>query len=140
MKNLAIAAIFCFVAVYSLTGVEAQSSGSLMCYNCTFVSVLGFDAGDAGCKDPFSASGISKISCDGSCVKRVLTGDIPTTMRTCHTSLEGDCTNLNGYEISPGNTISQACCSGNLCNGAGAVTINLFAALVALCMAAIFKF
>jgi hypothetical protein len=103
-----------------------------MCYNCTHTTVLGFEVGEKGCLDPFNAAGISMIPCDGVCVKRRLEGDIPVIMRTCHTALEGDCVELNGFEISPGNSVYQHCCSGNLCNSAAAVTFNIFVAVAAL--------
>ncbi|XP_038055634.1 uncharacterized protein LOC119727694 [Patiria miniata] len=140
MNHFAIAAVFCVVAAFTLNGADAQSTGNLMCYNCTYTTVLGFEVGEKGCDDAFSATGISKISCDGSCAKRVLEGDIPATMRTCHTALEGECVELNRFEISAGNYISQHCCSGNLCNSAGALAFNLLVAVVAVCGALAVKY
>ncbi|XP_022086290.1 uncharacterized protein LOC110976898 [Acanthaster planci] len=132
MNHLAIASFFYFVAVFTLSGVEAQSTGSLMCYNCTYTSVLGFDVGEKGCSDPFNSAGISDISCDGSCVKQKLEGNIPSTTRSCYTASEGDCIQLNGVEISPGNHLYQYCCTGNLCNSAASLTFN-FVAVASLC-------
>jgi len=132
MNYLAFATVLCFAAVCAFSGVDAQATGALMCYNCTHTMVLGFEAGQRGCKDPFSESGISQIACDGSCVKRVLEGDIPTVMRTCQTTQEGECVELNKFKVSQGNYVTQKCCSGNLCNGAGALAFNLLVAIAAL--------
>ena len=40
---------------------------TLICYNCTYVSVAGIEVG-LNCNDPFDATGIAQIPCDGSCV------------------------------------------------------------------------
>ena len=71
---------------------------------------------------------------------RRLEGDIPTVQRTCHTAAEGECVDLKKYELSPGNYVSQYCCSGQLCNSAGATTFNLFVIALAAMVGSLVKF
>ncbi|XP_038070510.1 uncharacterized protein LOC119739599 [Patiria miniata] len=113
----------------------------LECWNCLNAAGLG----SAACHDPFNTSttdpAITKTTCTtgyDTCAKIFYgSGNTRAMLRQCY--LGAGCPSQNGcasgsYE---GETATFCCCNGNLCNGAGSVSVNLLTT-AAVCLAALF--
>lgn len=105
---------------------------AMECYTCSYSTLLS-TLGDKNCGDPFTATGISKVTCDGKCTKTSSKqdGNTLSVTRGCSSvCIQTNCEEAAGIQVCP-----LDCCEGNLCNGAGPVTFGLVA-MAALVMGA----
>ncbi|XP_045183869.2 uncharacterized protein LOC123542219 [Mercenaria mercenaria] len=100
--------------------VAVQQVSALECYSCL-----------TGCDDPFSANGVSKTDCSGSCMKTEKDGK---AMRNCLPGVK-----KNGCEEAAGGNVCL--CTGELCNGASErylSRVSIVVTIVCVCMS-VFK-
>jgi hypothetical protein len=98
---------------------------ALECYTCAYVATL---PQDQSCMDPFNASSSQPTTtCEGECIKTTasLNGEIVALSRACSPVCPAGCASASGQEA------CVYCCSGDKCNGAGAVTFGLVTVAVA---------
>ncbi|XP_045184651.2 uncharacterized protein LOC123542733 [Mercenaria mercenaria] len=90
---------------------SVQQVSALQCYSCL-----------TGCDDPFSADGVSKVDCSGSCMKTEKDG---TAVRNCLPALEkNSCEEISGANV--------CYCTGELCNGASERYLSRVSILVTI--------
>ncbi|XP_038050643.1 uncharacterized protein LOC119723833 [Patiria miniata] len=137
--NLTVIAVLLFLGT---RGANAQ------CYNCSHSEVGQgmMETGQKGCADPFIASGIDRITCNGKCTKtKMVMQPSPDGRQPAMYMISRSCSPhgapcVEGDQVLMNNaTMSQFCCTGALCNGQGMVGFSgLLGLLALLTTAAIF--
>jgi hypothetical protein len=102
------------------------SDATIQCYSCT--------SGDAGCDDPFSASGITTTNCLTSCSKsKSSAAGIQAVVRGCGAGTSNTCTGGGAFGVSG----SYCECTTDLCNTAApVVTVTSLVGLTAVAVLA----
>ncbi|XP_030848429.1 uncharacterized protein LOC115927097 [Strongylocentrotus purpuratus] len=120
--------IFVLAAVFSFAHVgEAATS----CYHCVYTTGGGI-LNDARCVDPFDrSSGVTNVTtCENGCVKTslLIDGVSETWARDCNTLSSSEC--VNTCRSQAGTTACVHCCTGDFCNGVGAIySVSLLATM-----------
>ncbi|XP_038071066.1 uncharacterized protein LOC119739972 [Patiria miniata] len=116
----------------------------LQCYTCT--SGSGAPTDTNACGDPFNAAttdtNVLKTTCPTGldvCAKTTASsGDLNLVARACYASAgcpeQGACSSGSFG----GSSATICCCSGELCNAAGSVTVNIITTVAVIFMAMLF--
>ncbi|XP_038053639.1 lymphocyte antigen 6B-like [Patiria miniata] len=121
-----------FFLILALIGKTA----SLKCYRCSWQTYEGKEYGPVACKSPFSANStrVTEEICrqNYQCRKEtsaVSGSDVITRVsRGCTPTCEEKC--MDGTFLGSAVKICSSCCSSDLCNHAGPVTLDLVAMTV----------